>query len=267
MISEKLMELINRDLDGALSSKEKMQLEKHLESSQETNEMLTKLRAVHKKLHEMSESEPPDDLRESIMKSLPQVCFAGKKQSSPVASKITELFGVPKFQMAGMFSLGAAAALLFLVISNNLSDSSPSTAEKAIGTILAPEKIGKVEQVDSRHITIDDYKVDINTSHSGNSVFINVNLFSESNQPVQLTVSSGESSNFRFQALDYSAPNLIYANFGNDFFSAAIAGSGKWVLTYDDATEATETVKIELKTGSNWATECVAVRKNSSGKD
>jgi len=260
MISDKVVELIHRDLDGTLSQKERAQLEKHLESDNESREMLAKLRLLHKKLHEISETEPPADLKESVMKSLPVVRYSARKQELSVASKIIELFQVPRFQMAGMFSLGAAAALLFLVITQNLSISQQATAEKAMGTILSPEKIGNVEQVDSKHFTIDDYKVDINTSRSENIVFVRIDLKSESNQPVQLVVSS-EAADLKFHALDYNAPNLIHASFGNDFFSAATAGPGNWVLAFDDPDKATETLTIELKTELNSITELVDIQK------
>ena len=259
MINNKVVELINRDLDGTLSQKERLQLEKHLESDHESREMLAKLRLLHKKLHNISESEPPAELKENVMKSLPAARYSKRSQAIPVASKFIELFHVPKFQMAGMFSLGAAAALLFLVITQNLSISPQATAEKAIGTILAPEKIGKVEQVDSKQFTIDDYKVDISTSRSENIVFVSINLQSESDQTVQLVVSS-DAADFRFQALDYNAPNLIHASFGNDFFSAATAGPGNWVLAFDDPAKATETLKIELKTEKNSIMELIAIQ-------
>lgn len=267
MISSKIIELINRDLDGTLSEKESMQLESHIESDQEAGAMRAKLRLVHQKLQEMNEIEPPENLSESIMQSLPSGRYLEKRQSSPVASKILELFQVPRFRMAGMFSLGAAAALLLLVISNNLPDSPQTPAEKAIGSILAPEKIGKVVPIELKQLAIDNYKVEISTSRSGKIVFVSINLESESNEPVQLVVSSDETANFRFQALDYSAPNLIQANFGNDFFSAAIAGPGNWVLAFEDSAKTNKTVKIELKTESNSITEFVAVQEISAGKE
>ncbi len=259
MISNKVVELINRDLDGTLSAKDKVQLDNQLASDNEASEMLAKLRLIHKKLHEVSESEPPTDLKENVMNSLPLVSFSKRSQETSLASKIIELFQVPKFQMAGMFSLGAAVALLFLVITQNLSVSPQGTAERAMGTILSPEKIGKVEQVDSKHFTIDAYKVDINTSRSESIVFVRIDLESNSNQPVQLVVSS-DAAEFEFHALDYHAPDLIQASFGNDFFSAAIAGSGNWVLAFDDPAKTTETIKIEIKTELNSITELVAIQ-------
>ncbi len=264
MINDKVIELINRDLDGTLSQKEKAQLERHLESDTEAREMLAKLQLLHAKLYNISEVEPPAELKEGVMTSLPVVRFSAGRHASPAASKIIELFHVPKFQMAGMFSLGAAAALLFLIFTQNLSDSSQASSEKAIGTILAPEKTGNVVQIDSKQITIEDYRVEINTSRSEDIVFVNISLKSESNQTVQLVVTSEASANFKFHALDYSAPNLIYASFGNDFFSAAIAGPGNWVLAFDDPAKSTETLKIELKTDSNSVTEHVAIQELKS---
>ena len=259
MISKKVIEQINCDLDGTLSANDKVQLDSHLASDTEARGMLAKLRLIHKKLHEVIETEPPADLKENVMQSLPAVHFSSRRQESSVVSKLVELFQVPKFQMAGMFSLGAAAALLFLVITQNLSVTPQGTAERAMGTILSPEKIGKVEQIDSKHFTIDDYKVDINTSRSGNIVFVRIDLQTESSQPVQLVVSSG-AADFKFHALDYHAPNLIQASFGNDFFSAAIAGPGNWVLAFDDPENATESLRVEVKTELSSITELVAIQ-------
>jgi hypothetical protein len=193
------------------------------------------------------------------MKSLPFVRYSKSSQETSAASKIIELFRVPRFQMAGMFSMGAAAALLFLVITQNLSDAPQGTAERAIGTILSPEKIGEVKQIDSKNFTIDDYRVDLNTSRSGNIVFVRIELLSESNQPVQLVVSA-DAADFNFHALDYHAPNLIQSSFGNDFFTAATAGPGTWVLAFDDHSNGAGTIGIELKTELNSKSEVVAIQ-------
>jgi len=267
MINDKVVNLINQELDGTLSKNDKVQFEKYLESDQEARNFLARLRLLHKKLNDVQEIEAPADFKESVMKALPVVRYSTTRHEVSLKSKIIDLMQLPRFQMAGMFSLGAAAALLFLVVSQNLSDMQNAPAERAMGTIISPDKISAANSIDSREITIDDYKVNITTTRANQTVFATINLATASNQVVQLAVSTDGAEKFRFNGLEYSAPNLIYANFGNDFFSAAIAGPGSWVLAFDDPDGTTETLKIELKTESSSIRETVAIQRNASKTD
>ncbi len=260
MINDKILNLMNQELDGTVSKNDQVRLEKYLESDREAGDLMAKLRLLHKNLHEVQEVEPTADFKESVMAALPVVRYSTKRHDVWLKTKVIDLFQLPRFQMAGMFSLGAAAALLFLVISQNLSHLQNAPTERAMGTIISPEKIAEASSIDSKQITIDDYNVNITSRRAGQTVFATINLENGSNQVVQLLVSSEGAEKFRFNALEYNAPNLVYANFGNDFFSAAIAGPGSWVLAFDDPDGTTETLKIELKTESSSVREVVAIQ-------
>jgi len=264
MVNAKVAAFINQELDGTLSKNDQVQLEKCLESDRETRELLANLRQLHKKLIEVQEVEPPEDVKENVMRALPLVRRPAETRESSFKAKIIELASLPRFQMAGMFSLGAAAALFFMVISQSLSNLQNAPAEKAIGTIISPDMITAANSIDSKKITIDDYEINVSTTRTDQTVFASIKLETASNQIVQLMVSSEAAENFRFNALEYSAPNLIYANFGNDFFSAAVAGPGNWVLAFDDPAGTTETIKIELKSEASSIRETVAIQKNAA---
>jgi len=269
MINDKTFDLINRELDGTLSKGEKEQLEKHLKSDKEAAELLAKMRLLHKKISSIEAVEPPADLKQSVMGKLAVVRHSSAYQHSPLKSKIIELFALPRFQMAGMFSLGMAATLLLFVVSHNMSSPSGASPEKSIGALIAPEKGAEATSIDSKQINIDDYKVEISTSRAGSTVFAKINFKGKSNQVIQLMVSSAGTESFRFNALEYRAPNLIYSNFGNDFFSAATAGPGSWVLAFEDPNGTAQSLKIELKTEGSFSSEVIAVQKHgtSAGGD
>jgi len=266
MISDKVLELINRDLDGTLTEKEKAELENRLNSEPESKEMLTKLRLIHKSLGEVSQVEPPEELKNSVMRALPAAEHSRKVQQDSIKSnksKIVDLFTIPRFQMAGMFSLGAAAALLFLVITQNFSLNQSSSSDNLMGTIISHDLTNGAEAIDSKEITISDYNVTVTTSRLDNTVFATFKLSAESNQVIQLTAKSESAENFRFSGLEFDAPNLIYANFGNEFFSAAIAGPGSWLLAFDDPDKTANVLEIDLKTDSESIREVIAIQRNA----
>lgn len=266
MISDKVMNQINQELDGTLSKDELAELHKHLQNDKEAQELFNKLQLLHKRLKEVPEIEPPAGIKESVMKALPAVHFTSARNDNSLKSKIVDLLQLPSFQLAGMFSLGAAAALLFLVVTQNLSKWDDTPAERAIGTIISPEMFSEANKIDSRDITFDDYKVQITTTRAGNTIFANINMTTSSNQVVQVLASSEGAENFRFNGLEFVAPNLIYANFGNDFFSAAIAGPGNWVLAFDDPDGTTKTLTIELKSEATSKKEVVGVQGDTDTK-
>ncbi|MGH8016494.1 MAG: hypothetical protein ACREBV_09900, partial [Candidatus Zixiibacteriota bacterium] len=149
------------------------------------------------------------------------------------------------------------------VIAQDLSKDRETPPEKLIGTIIQPEENGEVISIASNEVTIDNHKVTISTSRSHKTVFASINLNSESSEVIQFTASCESSENFRFNGLEYNAPNLIFANFGNDFISAAVAGSGTWILAFEDADGTANVLEIELKTETSAAKETIAVQRVS----
>jgi hypothetical protein len=149
---------------------------------------------------------------------------------------------------------------LFLVITQNLGDSRLAPAEKAMGTIIPPEFAEGAFKVETKELTIDQHKVSVSTSRFNNTVIASISVVAESDGVLQVEANAKDVENFRFSAVEYTAPNIIYANFNNEFFSAALAGPGTLVLAFEDPSGTAENLEIVLKTDASIVKEVVAIQ-------
>jgi hypothetical protein len=261
MINEKLQELMHQELDGSLSPKRKEELNELLESNEEARLLMNKLRLVHSKLVKVEVIEPPASLKESVMRSLPVVRHSIKHAEISLIAKIVSLVEMPRFQMAGMFSLGMAAALLLFVVAENYSGNKEIPSENAAGALIGNIGNAAVEVIDSKVIEVESSVASVKTSRHDMTVIAEINVESPDSRTVQLFITPVQPGELRFSAMEQVVPNLIYANFSNDYFSAAIAGSGKLVLAFEDSGKAVGPIQVEVKTENSSTVESVAIQK------
>jgi hypothetical protein len=264
MISDKVIELINRDLDGILTEKEKQELNRELESNLEAREMSGKLRLLHRKLSEMVKVEPPADLKDNVMHGIYGSRRPAVKRENPSKSNILDLFTLPRFKLAGMFALGAAAAVLFLIVTQKLGGNGHVPAEQLIGTIISPEIAKQAEVIEAKVLTINNHEVSIRTSRLENTIIAEFEISNEGEGIIQIQASSQNAENFKFSAVKYDAPKIIYANFNIDSFSAALEGAGSWILIFEDPDGTCKTLEMELKSEDSVIKEVIDVQGKAS---
>lgn len=261
MIDTKLQNLMQEELDGTLSSKRKEELNKLLNSNDEARLLMKKLRLLHSKLRKVEEVEPPADLKESVMSSLSVGRQSVKEQKTSLIDKIVSLVEMPRFQMAGMFSMGMAAALLLFVIAENYSGNQNTTAEKAVGTFVILDKNENADVIETKDLYTEGCTATVRTYRQENTIIAEILVDSPPSRTMQLFVTSQTPGELRFSGIEQSIPNLTYANFGMDYFSANVSGTGKMILAFEDTGNAQGPIQIELKTENSSVVETVAIQK------
>ena len=116
MIDNRMVELINCDLDGSISRIEKDELVSALKVNSEAKELYVKMTSLTEGLKAVKAVEPPLELKENIMRMLPDVRTEAVKKPGIIVSITGYFEKVPKFQLAGSFSFGFAAALVLMMI-------------------------------------------------------------------------------------------------------------------------------------------------------
>ena len=187
-IDPKIIELINADIDGEISSEDKQELEALLADSPEAQAMHAELSGLGASLNELPDLDPPVHLKHTIMASIP------KSEAQERRSNILHaIFGAPAMRYAAMFAAGSLITLT-LVNSDQLSDTAFNDVAPLVGTISTevpdgpgvqstridrPEVAGRVSLRSSGPLLIVDFDlvsrgpVDIVASYADQTVWFN----------------------------------------------------------------------------------------------
>ena len=157
MIDEKIKELINRALDGELSTEEQRKLETYLRTNKEARDYFEKMQKMNDWLNQVQPVEAPSSLKANIMRQLDARRYAPKiKKTKPrVFSALGEWFKVFTVRPAYAFAFGMVlSGLIFLIIlwqttnfpqHGNLPVTGTIKVEKQTIPIALPSVKGKLE--------------------------------------------------------------------------------------------------------------------------
>jgi hypothetical protein len=187
-IDPNIIELINADIDGEISSTDKEKLEALLADSPEAQAMHAELSGLSSSLNELPDLDPPVHLKHTIMASIPKT-EAQQRRSNFLHS----IVAAPAMRYAAMFVAGSLITLT-LVSSDQLSDTAFSDVTPLVGTISSdvpdgpgiqstridrPEVAGRISLRSSGPLLIVDFDlvssgpVDIVASYADQTVWFN----------------------------------------------------------------------------------------------
>ncbi|MBU8932671.1 MAG: hypothetical protein KOO62_01565 [candidate division Zixibacteria bacterium] len=113
MIDDKIVELMNKVIDGSGSADDKEDLEKHLAENAEVRKYYDDLKATVCILDQVGAVEPPSNLKSNVMHSVRQHYQTNSREESSPRQTIVEIVRSvlnPRYGLS--FAAGAAAALL-----------------------------------------------------------------------------------------------------------------------------------------------------------
>lgn len=184
-LEQRVLQLINGDIDGQLNAKERVELEQRLATSEQVRDLNKELRSVANLLDELPEREPPDHLQTTIERQirLPHQDNTMEKQV---------LGG--KWSPARWFQTGfAMAAGAILTIGIYEMWSGPITSEdfaNMSGTIVQNTSRGQGDLLDSAHIVTDTLSGTIALRKLGDLFTLDVELSADG--PTQVVLEFGE---------------------------------------------------------------------------
>ncbi len=128
-IDPNIVELINADIDGEISSADKTELEALLAASPEAQALHAELSGLSASLDGLPELDPPPHLKHTIMASVPQA-----KSQQQRGNLLQDLLATPALRYAAMF-VGGSVLTLSLVSSDQLSDNAFNDVTGLVGTM------------------------------------------------------------------------------------------------------------------------------------
>ncbi len=243
MISEKQMELINREIDGVNSAAESEELKKIMAENPEAKAYYDSLEELSNKLGTLEDVEPSPHLTKHIMNSIP----APKTSRAEKKGFFKSLFSVPQYvfkpQYASVFAGGLVFGLvLFFVITSTINPTGIDLGDIA-GTLISRDKKQDFENANSFKIHTSEAYGRVDFKQSKELVLVEINL--RTNKELELL--------FEFDSFDISfnsfkqfqkknnglAINSRYVKFTNN-------GDNKYLFLFNSLTQNEKTFNFKM---------------------
>ena len=183
MLEERVIYLINAEIDGQLDAGEQAELEGVLASSEEARVMRTELRKLASLLDDVPAHEPPADLARRIIDSLPT---PRRRDRFSLPALFASLRPAPT---AAAFAAGLLAAVGYYELS--VHDRPTVDIENVVGTIVANRPPADVVHKDRLEISAPGLYGAASLDLQGGVFVIGVQL--ESAQPVEIEIETAGS--------------------------------------------------------------------------
>ena len=257
MIDNRIIELINCDLDGTISRNEKDELLSFLEKDSEAKELYFKMTSLTEGLKAVDAVEPPVELKENIMRMLPDVQVRTVNKPGIIES-ITSYFGeAPKFQLAGSFSFGFAAALVLMMFIISPERGNLVSPNATMGTIIWDETDGGFIEIASKQIQINDNSISISSSRSGSKIKLYMSLQKVLSDEIRIKAGSESLGFISFERLSGSA--AVFESVDN-FVEIKTISSGEWEIMFEEQSGNAKEMIVYIENNSSSISETIAIK-------
>ena len=257
MIDKRIVELINCDLDSTISRNEKGELTNALKINAEAKELYLKMTSLTEGLKAVKAVEPPVELKENIMQMLPDVRVRTFKKPGIIESISSYFEEVPKFQLAGSFSFGFAAALvlMMLIISPERGDLVSPNA--TMGSIALNETEGEFIEIASVEVQINDNSISISSSRSGSKIKLVLGLKEVPSDEIRIKAGNETLGFISFERLSGSAATFESAD---NYVEIKTISSGEWKVMFEEQSGNNREMIVYIENNGSLISENIAIK-------
>ena len=257
MIDSRIIELINCDLDGTISRNEKDELVSAIEKNSEAKELYFKMTSLTEGLKAVKAVEPPEELKANIMRMLPDVRVRTVKKPGIIESIATYFEEVPKFQLAGSFSFGFAAALVLMMVIISPQRGNLVSPDATMGSIVLNDTDGEFVKIASERFQINDNSISIFSSRSGSKRKLYMSLQKVLSDEIRIKAGNESLGFISFKRLSGSA-----AVFGSEenYVEIKTISSGEWEIMFEEQSGNIKEMTVYIENNSSSISETIAIR-------
>jgi len=257
MIDNRIIELINCDLDGTISRNEKEKLVSALKISSEAKELYFKMTSLTEGLKAVKAVEPPQELIENIMRMLPDVRIKTVKKPGIIESVTSYFEEVPKFQLAGSFSLGFAAALVLMMLIISPERGNLVSPDATMGSIAMNETDGEFIEITSKQVQINDNSISISSSRSGSKIKLVMSLQEVPSAEIRIKAGSESLGFISFERLSGSA--AAFESIDN-YVEIKTISSGEWKIMFEKESGNNREIVVYIENNGSSISETIAIK-------
>ncbi len=177
--------LINKDIDGEITSDEKLILEEELRNNVDLKEYSTELKSVVDKLNAESKLNHDIDVSEEVMNSIYQTerLKTTVKEKKNTLASIYTLFSLSRVRYASVFGLGVIVCFIFLSLFNNANKNALEPGNIS-GSMIDADTYSNFRNSDNIVIDIPEISGKVSTQSNDDKVLLKVDV--SSNQDIKL---------------------------------------------------------------------------------
>jgi hypothetical protein len=223
MIKEKLIELINKDIDGEITPGEKIKLNEYLNSNSEARNLYEELKNTEDLLDCLPDSDPSYNLKKQILNSIDMNRYLKSDKNSRVKDFIQKIIFQTKYKIAFSFTFGLLAGLL---IYSFLFSSNPTIKN---GDVLGTIGLSNTETFKSIPINISNIMGKLNIQRFDNNMGFDFNLDSPENYDLSLNYNPNK---VNFDNISFYNKNNIKLDLDNNIIRLSNTGKHDYHLAF-----------------------------------
>ncbi len=239
MIDSKTEDLINRDIDGALSPQEANQLEEHLSSDPEAQNYYDEIKNLSQVLEQVEEIEPGPNLKKNILNSI-----RVQKYQNEENTERTRLFSAwnsrPSYRLTLAFAFGL---IIGFFTYSFVTDLPLNNNSNLIGTILLNGPEARFRPADQAEITLPEINGTVTTQYAEDVVLFRVDLTTDSEIEVVVEFDGNDLRFAGFRPQKYSAGQI---NVSPNELRLVHKGLHKYILVFEDQTPLVSQFSVKI---------------------
>ena len=240
MIDSKTEDLINRDIDGALSAQEATRLKEVLSTDSEAQNYYHEIVNLSQMLEQVEEIDPGPNLKKNILNSIPV-----QKYQNEENRERTPLFSAwnsrPSYRLTLAFAFGL---IIGFFTYSFVTDSPPNNNNSnLIGTILLNGSEARFRPADQAEITLPEINGKVSTQYAGGIVLFQIDLTTDSEIEVVVEFDGNDLRFAGFRAQKYSARQI---NVSSNELRLVNNGLHQYILVFEDQTPLVSQFSVKI---------------------
>lgn len=256
MVKIRVQELINRELDGELTTAERSELERLLAADESARHLRTLLQRAHNALAATPVVEPPADLKAKVMRLI----SPAPRRREAISSRVIRAIGA-WFQIRPIYpyAVGLATGLLVLAVYvGTVEHSAPIKESDLAATLLRPQS-DDARPIDSQNFDVGGTRGSIASQRTGEAIWVELKLFAADAPKLQLTFNAQEIQ-FRALSKDPDAALTFSQAEGQLEIDRVEAGHYRFAFTGKPTTDSK--LQLTVRSGDNSSEATIALTLN-----
>lgn len=189
MMDDKILELMNRELDGLNTPSASRELQDVLEKNAEARKLFDDLQRTSKALEGLQPAEPPPYLKTHIMNAVRAV--AEKPRESWVSKMAGQLWSRPARRYAVVFASGLCVGILFFVVTN-VMERRAGLESASSGSFITAADLSHLPLIDALDLSERDMMANIKCYRNETGIAVALSVDAQKEVSIELISESDE---------------------------------------------------------------------------
>ncbi|NIR50163.1 hypothetical protein GWO43_16800 [candidate division KSB1 bacterium] len=244
MIDQKYLELINKDVDGNISSSEKSKLEAYLVDNPKARKIHRELIQLSKMLNQMEDVPPNPNLKKGVLNSIQVNKYAKKKTRSTFGSRLRSPNWRLNYNLAVSFAAGLVLGLLvFAILNQSLNKLRSFNDPELIGSIVLKDVASKLEPVDRVQIKENGVSATFETLVAQDVVLLEASVTTPPNTDMALEF---EDADLHFRSFSQSKDAHTNLELLKNRLELRNTGQNEYLFVFDDRSSDISSLTVEI---------------------